>query len=218
MLPRAYHDLLDRWEDLEKELTAAARLCFSCGEKGPDNRDWRTPGPTQYVTVCPACSASSHSTYAGHLHGSLYASLRSTHRATDYLCRLCKSSPASVWDHCHEHGYVRGPLCARCNGAEGSGRHFLDQDGSVSHLLQCPACHRERTLPRRYQTALAAAHLEATEGHEGCIDRPYIQRPILIDDGSTRFAIRCHTHTHKWTRELSPAEIADLVRDFLKSQ
>ncbi|MGW4546312.1 endonuclease domain-containing protein [Streptomyces violaceorubidus] len=35
-------------------------------------------------------------------------------RADDYLCRLCKESPAA-WDHCHEHGYVRGPRCGSCN-------------------------------------------------------------------------------------------------------
>jgi hypothetical protein len=219
MLPRAYRDLLDRWEKLEKELRATARLCSSCGEQGPDNRDWRTPGTTEYVTVCPPCSASSHPAYAGHLHGVTYASLRSTHRASDYLCRLCKGCRASVWDHCHDHGYVRGPLCARCNGAEGSGRRFLDRDGSVLHLLQCSACHRERTLPRRYQDDVAAAHLEATERHGRCNGRPYIQNITLTDDGSTKFTISCHTHyTRKWTRELNPAEIADLVRKFLDSQ
>ncbi|MBG7702424.1 hypothetical protein HCJ76_31180 [Streptomyces sp. MC1] len=30
--------------------------------------------------------------------------------AHDHLCRLCKASQESAWDHCHEHGHVRGPL------------------------------------------------------------------------------------------------------------
>ncbi|MEV6497854.1 endonuclease domain-containing protein [Streptomyces prunicolor] len=28
---------------------------------------------------------------------------------------------ASVWDHCHEHGHVRGPVCPSCNTFEGKG-------------------------------------------------------------------------------------------------
>ncbi|WP_420803070.1 endonuclease domain-containing protein [Streptomyces pratensis] len=165
--------------------------------------------------MCPPCSISSHPAYAGHLHGVAYTSLRSTHRASDYLCRLCKASQASVRDHCHDHGYVRGPLCARCNGAEGSGRRFLDRDGSVRHLLQCAAYYRERTLPRRYQSAVAASYLEAAEGH----GHPYIQHVLLTDDGSTRFTVSCYTHhTCKWTRELSPEEIAALVRQFVENR
>ncbi|MGV9761469.1 endonuclease domain-containing protein [Streptomyces tricolor] len=23
---------------------------------------------------------------------------------------MCRESPAAAWDHCHDHGYVRGPL------------------------------------------------------------------------------------------------------------
>lgn len=34
-LPRAYADLLDRWERREEEPVARARLCSSCGEQGP---------------------------------------------------------------------------------------------------------------------------------------------------------------------------------------
>ncbi|MFF6911864.1 endonuclease domain-containing protein [Streptomyces sp. NPDC012466] len=49
--------------------------------------------------------------YAGHMRGVLYESPRRRNtRAADYLCRLCKESPAAAWDHCHDHGYVRGPL------------------------------------------------------------------------------------------------------------
>ncbi|MFF5313076.1 endonuclease domain-containing protein [Streptomyces massasporeus] len=45
------------------------------------------------------------------MRGVLYESPRRRNtRAADYLCRLCKESPAAAWDHCHDHGYVRGPL------------------------------------------------------------------------------------------------------------
>ena len=30
-------------------------------------------------------------------------------------CHLCRSAPAIGNDHCHEHDWIRGPLCNRCN-------------------------------------------------------------------------------------------------------
>ncbi|MDX2683681.1 endonuclease domain-containing protein [Streptomyces sp. NY05-11A] len=36
-------------------------------------------------------------------------------RASQFICSACVTSRASVWDHCHTHGYVRAPLCNRCN-------------------------------------------------------------------------------------------------------
>ena len=36
--------------------------------------------------------------------------------ARSHLCVLCEyESSAWCWDHCHEHGLVRGPLCRTCN-------------------------------------------------------------------------------------------------------
>lgn len=36
------------------------------------------------------------------------------HPARNFGCALCPRR-AMVWDHCHEHGIVRGALCGRCN-------------------------------------------------------------------------------------------------------
>ncbi|UXX97984.1 endonuclease VII domain-containing protein (plasmid) [Streptomyces sp. AD2-2] len=73
-------------------------------------------------------------------------------RADDYLCRLCKASQASAWDHRHDHGHVRGPLCGSCNTREGKATpyYFLQLEGTAMHLLECRGCLEQRTLPRRF--------------------------------------------------------------------
>lgn len=65
-LPRAYADLLDRWERREEELVARARLCSSCGEQGPalgrladsDQGGLRHPVPTMLTGGLPAVQRS----------------------------------------------------------------------------------------------------------------------------------------------------------------
>ncbi|MFE2053796.1 endonuclease domain-containing protein [Streptomyces sp. NPDC059459] len=114
--------------------------------------------------------------YTGHLRGVLYdAHRRRGTRADDYLCRLCKESPAAAWDHCHEHGYVRGPLCGSCMTREGTGLpyHFLRLEGAALHLLECGGRREQRTLPRRFHTVVARAHLEETERHGRSPREPY---------------------------------------------
>lgn len=38
---------------------------------------------------------------------------------------------ASVWDHCHTHGFVRAPLCNRCNTRNWRG--WRPQHGRATH-------------------------------------------------------------------------------------
>ncbi|MGW0778833.1 endonuclease domain-containing protein [Streptomyces sp. NPDC002835] len=70
--------------------------------------------------------------------GVAYARLRERGpRAEDFLCAMCDPArPAAVWDHCHEHGLIRGPLCGSCNTMEGQGKDFLARKGSVRHLVR----------------------------------------------------------------------------------
>ncbi|WP_234335401.1 MULTISPECIES: hypothetical protein [Streptomyces] len=94
LLPRAYVELMDRWQQRETELLGRARLC-SCGAQGPVWGSWRRNTRAGYVTMCPPCSGASCRPYAGHMRGVLYESPRRRNtRAADYLCRLCKESPA----------------------------------------------------------------------------------------------------------------------------
>ncbi|UKY55050.1 endonuclease VII domain-containing protein [Streptomyces inhibens] len=147
LLPRAYADLLDRWERLEDDLTNQARICSGCRTQGP-RWAWRTPTANGYITLCPTCSGAAYQTYRGHLRGVPYESLPRTMRADDYLCRLCGQSRAFTWDHCHDHGYVRGPLCASCNTFEGKGVRFLLREGSVhersSYWSRAASCSTTR--------------------------------------------------------------------------
>ncbi|MFF4534220.1 endonuclease domain-containing protein [Streptomyces sp. NPDC001407] len=223
LLPRAYAELLDRWEHVEEDLVARARSCSGCGAQGPRWGRWRTPTPKGYVTLCPPCSGAAFTRYPGHLRGVLYASLRNrTTRADDFLCRLCGESRASAWDHCHEHGFVRGPLCGGCNTAEGMGipYYFLQREGSVLYLLECRGCLERRTLPRRFHTGVVRAHLEETERHRQrngrrCERQPYA-REVEHANGTYRFELECGWHTTgRWTKDITAAEVATLVRAFV---
>ncbi|MER6047239.1 endonuclease domain-containing protein [Streptomyces sp. NPDC056149] len=57
--------------------------------------------------------------YDGELAGQRYRVDRAGRRgwpaAARFMCAGCMSVRASVWDHCHTHGFVRAPLCNRCN-------------------------------------------------------------------------------------------------------
>lgn len=152
----------------------------------------------------------------------LYASARTrSTRADGYLCRMCAETRASVWDHCHDHGYVRGPLCASCNTFEGksSAHSFLrDKEGSALHLLECRSCLERRTLPGRYHAALARMHLEATERHVICSRRcrhePWFE-DVELDHGAYRFELSCWWHDARWTKTVTAVEAAMLVRELV---
>lgn len=221
-LPRAYAELLDRWEQVEENLVARARTCKSCAAQGPRWGGWRTQSPLGYVTLCPPCSGAAFQRYTGRLDGVLYDSprVRGT-RAADYLCLLCAETRAAAWDHCHDHGYLRGPLCGSCNTFEGktSPRNFLeDKEEAVLHLLKCRGCLERRTLPGRYHIAIVQKHLEATEHHRlrsrRCKRRPSAQHMELAH-GAHRFDVECWRHSHTWTKNVTVPETAVLVRDFV---
>ncbi|MER7914497.1 endonuclease domain-containing protein [Streptomyces sp. NPDC096068] len=217
-LPRAYADLLDRWELLEEELLERARLCSRCGARGPRWSGWRTPTKTGYVTMCPPCSGSEFTAYTGHLRGVAYGKMRARKlRADDYLCRVCQSSRASVWDHCHEHDLVRGPVCASCNTFEGKGvpEHLLRREEIVEYLLECGRCCRERTLPARFHAAVAQLHLEAEARHAGCPVQPHVRYRNTTPTGHV-FDLYCDRHwTKKWKEEVPTAEAHELIRVFV---
>ncbi|EPH45361.1 endonuclease domain-containing protein [Streptomyces aurantiacus] len=218
LLPRAYVELLDRFEEAEEELVARARLCSSCGSLGPYWGGWRRSTRTGYVTMCPPCSGTSLRPYPGHLHGVQYASSRPRRtKADDYLCCLCRESPATSWDHCHDHGFVRGPLCSSCNTYEGKAHpyDFLQEADNALHLLECRRCRDDRTLPRRFHPGVVLAHLERSERHGRCSQEPYVQ-DLERTHGVYRFELYCGRHAAaRWTRDVTAAEAAAFVRTFI---
>ncbi|MCX4657442.1 endonuclease domain-containing protein [Streptomyces microflavus] len=221
LLPRAYIELLDRWEQREDELVDLARTCSTCGLRGPYWGGWRTSTSQGYVTRCPPCSGAVFRSYTGHLRGVQYASAR--RRATrpdDYLCRLCKKRQATVWDHCHEHGYVRAPLCGSCNNRECKSmpHDFLQMDGALRHLLECVGCLDQRTLPPRFRLDVVRAHLEETERHGRCRKQPYADLEQQHADGGGQFQMTCRWHSSsRWTKDVTAAEAAALVGAYIEA-
>ncbi|MEU7075989.1 endonuclease domain-containing protein [Streptomyces narbonensis] len=218
-LPRAYVDLLDRWEQVEEDLIERARMCSRCGVRGPRWGGWRTSTTRGYVTMCPPCSGAAFTAYTGHLRGVAYGQMRARRlRADDYLCRLCQSSRASVWDHCHGHDLVRGPVCAGCNTLEGKGVpiSLLQRPEVVEHLLECSRCRKERTLPPRFHATVVQAFLEAEARHASCPVKPQVWRWETTEHGHV-FDLHCSRHwTKKWRQEVPTADALVLVRDFVE--
>ncbi|MFD0007133.1 endonuclease domain-containing protein [Streptomyces sp. NPDC127178] len=220
-VPKSYAELLDRWEHVEEDLVAQARTCKGCAAQGPRWGAWRTKSPHGYVTLCPPCAGATFQRYTGHLRGVLYDSPRVRRtRADDYLCRMCAQTRAAAWDHCHAHGLVRGPLCGSCNTLEGksSPHSFLEQEGTVQHLLECSGCLERRTLPGRYHVAIAQKHLEATERHRHrsrrC-QRRTRARHVELAHGAHHFELECWRHSATWTKNVMVPETAALVRNFV---
>ncbi|MEU0389203.1 endonuclease domain-containing protein [Streptomyces chartreusis] len=217
VLPRVYADMLDRWQERDRTLAEQAQICTGCQRQG-GRCAWRTTTASGYVTLCPACSGEAFPAYKGHLQGVAYSSMRRTHRADDYLCCLCRESRAFIWDHCHEHGFVRGPVCSSCNTFEGKGVAFLRREGSVQHLLECRGCRESCTLPRRFHLDVVLDHLEDVERHGRCRRRPHAYRGEYVH-GVHHITLYCHAHasTSKWTKVVTVAEAAGIVRAFVES-
>jgi len=74
-----------------------------------------------------------------------------------------------VWDHCHDHGIVRGALCLDCNGFEGVDRRCGNGgDKFTDWRLRCPECAAKQ--PSRDPNALRI-WLEREAWHTGKAQR-----------------------------------------------
>ncbi|WP_345943588.1 endonuclease domain-containing protein [Streptomyces sp. SID8352] len=141
----------------------------------------------------------------------LYESARTrSTRADDCLCRLCSESRAAFWDHCHDHGLVRGPLCGNCNTREGMStpQSFLqNKEGAALPLPEYRGLLERRTLPARYYAALPRMHVEATERHiirsRRCKHEPWIEH-VELAHGAYRFEPSCWWHQATWGLDPRP--------------
>ncbi|WP_326585393.1 endonuclease VII domain-containing protein [Streptomyces sp. NBC_00481] len=215
-MPRAYVALLDRADRIAAECVEQAARCSRCDATG-DVWKWRTSSNSGYTTLCPACTVSVARPYKDHLRGRLYASLLKNSQPEAFLCRLCSSPRQAVyWDHCHTHGFVRGPVCASCNTYEGGGYRFIHRPGAVSHLLRCDGCRRDRTVPPRHHPDIMLQTF-TLDPHRPCAKRPHSAWGSVQEDGSVRFRMRCWgcASSAQWEQVVPAVQVRQLVREFV---
>ncbi|MFE5546119.1 endonuclease domain-containing protein [Streptomyces sp. NPDC056534] len=166
-LPRAVVRLLDAAEHAERQWLQGVRQ------------------PSEALTAdggqatSPDCPTATLRAYSGELKGQLYtAASRKTGisgKVAEWICAVCRTAPAAVLDHCHEHGYVRAPVCHSCNTLErpdhlyrntirvvGRYTRLFDTDTAdwLRHWHRCPGCRARTTLP--------LPHLAAWTAHIAC--------------------------------------------------
>lgn len=179
-LPRAVVRLLDAAEHAETQWVQAARTRqagAAVTEPPSYPRQAREAGGRQ--TTSPEGPTASLRPYNKELEGQLYSVLSrkpgTSRRVAGWACAVCRTAPAAVLDHCHEHGYVRAPLCQSCNTLERPDHLYsndirvanrytrlfhTDTDDWLRHWHRCPGCRARTTLP--------LPHLAAWTAHTAC--------------------------------------------------
>ncbi|MFJ5220914.1 endonuclease domain-containing protein [Streptomyces sp. NPDC088354] len=205
-LPRTLTQVLDAAERTETQWLLAARVCSRCGAY-PDDRPeaQRMQTGRGQQTICSACSNATLRPYTRELEGLLYSALskkRSSLEVSGWRCAVCQEAAASVIDHCHEHGYVRAPVCQACNTRERPNYLYRNDiyvtDRYVSlfhshaqdwlrHWHRCPGCRARTTLPLPHLAALTAVLVGAP------------MRPTHRVPHSSRGRIPCGELRASWT-------------------
>ncbi|KOU49015.1 recombinase [Streptomyces sp. WM4235] len=175
-LPRAVVRLLDAAEHAERQwvqATRTRRASTAVTEPPTPPRQARNAGGRQ--TTGPEGPTASLLRYDKELEGQLYSVLSrkpgTSRRVAGWACAVCRTAPATVLDHCHEHGYVRAPVCQSCNTQERPD-HLYDNDIRVAnrytrlfhtdtddwlrHWHRCPGCRARTTLPLPHLAAWTA--------------------------------------------------------------
>ncbi|WP_404950264.1 endonuclease VII domain-containing protein [Streptomyces sp. ARC12] len=179
-LPRTVVRLLDVAEHAETQWirTARARRTSPAVTEPPFHprlaRD--ADGPQKASPETPTAALRP---YGKELEGQLYSVLSrkptTSRKVAGWACAVCRTAPATVLDHCHEHGYVRAPVCQSCNTQERPDHLYsndirvanrytrlfhTDTDHWLRHWHRCPGCRARTTLP--------LPHLAAWTAHTAC--------------------------------------------------
>ncbi|MEU6010438.1 endonuclease domain-containing protein [Streptomyces sp. NPDC047453] len=179
-LPRAVVRLLDAAEHAETQWLQAARTrqASAAVTEPPSYRRQAHTADGQQATS-PEGPTAPLRPYNGELEGQLYSVLSRkpdvSRRVARWACAVCRTAPAAVLDHCHEHGYVRAPVCQSCNTQERPDHLYsndirvanrytrlfhTDTDHWLRHWHRCPGCRARTTLP--------LPHLAAWTAHIAC--------------------------------------------------
>ncbi|MFD9793616.1 endonuclease domain-containing protein [Streptomyces sp. NPDC059070] len=194
-LPRAAVRLLDAAEHAEARWVRAARprpASTATSEPEASSRPRQAPASDGRTTDSEVRTTQLR-TYRAELEGQTYATLSRkpgiARKVAGWACAVCRSAPAAVLDHCHEHGYVRAPVCQSCNTQERPDHLYSDDirvadryrrlfdthaDDWLRHWHRCPGC--------RARTVLPLPHLAAWTAHTAC--RPL--RPTHRASGGRR--------------------------------
>ncbi|MEU6579043.1 endonuclease domain-containing protein [Streptomyces sp. NPDC046805] len=206
-LPRAVVRLLDVAEHTETQWLQAARTCQgNTAVTEPPDHGWQARAADGRQTTSSDCSTAPLRPYNGELQGHLYSALKrkpgTSGKVAGWACAICRTAPAAVLDHCHEHGYVRAPVCHSCNTQERPD-HLYSNDIRVAshytrlfdthaadwlrHWHRCPGCRARTTLP--------LPHLAAWTAHVACRSL----RPTHRDARGSRARKPCGVLRVSWT-------------------
>lgn len=179
-LPRAVVRLLDAAEHAETQWVQAARTRQAGAVvTAPPSRLRPARNADGRQTTSPEGPTASLRPYNKELEGQLYSVLNrkpgTSRKVAGWACAVCRTAPATVLDHCHEHGYVRAPVCQSCNTQERPDHLYsndirvanrytrlfhTDADDWLRHWHRCPGC--------RARTILPLAHLAAWTAQTAC--------------------------------------------------
>ncbi|MEV6296739.1 endonuclease domain-containing protein [Streptomyces sp. NPDC051896] len=206
-LPRAVVRLLDVAEHTETQWLQAARTCQgNTAVTEPPAHGWQARAADGRQMTSHDCSTAPLRPYNGELQGHLYSTLSrkpgTSRKVAGWICAVCRTAPAAVVDHCHEHGYVRAPVCHSCNTQERPD-HLYSNDIRVAsrytrlfethtgdwlrHWHRCPGCRARTTLP--------LPHLAAWTAHVACRSL----RPTHRDVRGSRVRKPCGVLRVSWT-------------------
>ncbi|MET8413155.1 endonuclease domain-containing protein [Streptomyces sp. NPDC005195] len=206
-LPRTVVRLLDTAEHTETQWLHTART------RRTDNAVIEPPPHDGQAQAADARRTTSRNLptvplrpYRGELQGHVYSVLSRkpgiSRKVAGWACAVCGTAPAAVLDHCHEHGYVRAPVCQSCNTQERPD-HLYSNDIRVAghytrlfdthaadwlrHWHRCPGCRARTTLP--------LPHLAAWTAYVAC----RTQRPTHREARSSRGRKPCGALRVSWT-------------------
>ncbi|MFE2720267.1 endonuclease domain-containing protein [Streptomyces mirabilis] len=206
-LPRAVVRLLDAAEHAETQWLHTARTRqINTAVTDLSSHHGQTQAAEGRQTMSPDRPAAPPRPYNGELQGHVYSVLSRkpgiSRKVAGWTCAVCRTAPASVLDHCHEHGYVRAPVCQSCNTQERPD-HLYSNDIRVAghytrlfdthatdwlrHWHRCPGCRARTTLP--------LPHLATWTAHVACRS----QRPTHRDAHSSRGRKPCGALRVSWT-------------------
>ncbi|MFE5550007.1 endonuclease domain-containing protein [Streptomyces sp. NPDC056534] len=177
-LPRPVVRVLDAAEHAERQWLQTVRQPSQAVTEPPSSHRQAQAADGPETTSADG-SATTLRLYNGELQGQLYSVLSRkpgiSGKVAGWICAVCRAAPAAVLDHCHEHGYVRAPVCHSCNTQERPD-HLYSNDvrvaGHYTRLFDTDAAdwlvHWHRCSGCRARTTLPLPHLAAWTAHIAC--------------------------------------------------